>query len=137
MSDRARELAETVIGKWKNLGIRALSIEFMRDDIAKALCTAEQRGLNAGLGRAAQLIGFADERLFRGERKVLCDAIRAISSSPATDTDREKRLIGILRTITGMHDRMATWGEYIDALREARTAIVEFDESEAKRTEAK
>ena len=134
MSDRARELAEAVIGKWKNLGIRALSIEFMRDDIAKALCTAEQRGYDAGLKRAA------DEATHgNGQHSVeIASRILAlISSSPATDTDREKRLIGILRTITGMHDRMATWGEYIDALREARTAIVEFDESEAKRTEAK
>ena len=127
MSDRARELAETVIGKWKNLGIRALSIEFMRDDIAKALCTAEQHGYDAGLKRAAHEATHGN-----GQHSVeIASRILAlISSSPATDTDREKRLVAFV------------WHEIVRPQSEAHPKTVDgllaaFNEYDAKCTEAK
>ena len=136
MSDRARELAETVIGKWKNLGIRALSIEFMRDDIAKALCTAEQRGYDAGLKRAAEEATHGN-----GQHSVeIASRILAlIGSSPATDTEREKLIAQVrleeaksLRELSGR-----AWDEEMDRFLLNRIGLYERELERIKRTEAK
>ena len=133
MSDRARELAER-IARMNNpeeiTPILADALELAEQGqfsrtmshMTKKVAEAEQRGYNAGLKHAA------DEATHgNGQHSVeIASRILAlISSSPATDTDREKRLVAFCHA--------ACYHPPIDP----KDVLAAFNESDAKRTEGK
>ena len=96
MSDRARELAERICRQLGDASLKYRNqscVEMIEEEVADFERTAEQRGYNAGLERAAQTCEVASvHELGEGATRIKLTAkIRSlIGSSP--DTDREKRL---------------------------------------------
>ena len=140
MSDRARELDSYRVeaGKVWNEARKAIDGGEEIQVIAKALRTAEQRGLDLasehghtflnGDMKEQCICGFILGNVMTIEevRRRQREHIRSlIGSSPAPDTDREKRLVAFCLRLA------------YDVESDGSKVLAAFNESEAKSTEAK